>query len=119
MRREISRDGLFLAFGFTLVTLGFVGCVFGLLVGPDDQAGFFAFLGGICALVLLGFGYTRLRRIDLSPTPDPPEVEGSAWSLLGRHAGRVDGRRDPREWVEPRRLDLPCDRRALSTHHVG
>jgi hypothetical protein len=75
LRREISRDGLFLALGFTLVTVGFVGCVLGLLVGPDDQAGFFAFLGGICALVLLGFGYTRLRRIDLSPTPDPPEVE--------------------------------------------
>ncbi len=85
MRRDISRDGLFLAFGFTLVTLGLVGCVLGLLVGPGDQAGAFALLGGICALVLVGFGYTRLRRIDLSPTPDPPEVEarlGLFWAVM-------------------------------------
>lgn len=85
LRLEITRDGLFLALGFAIATLGLVGCVLGLLFGPGDQAGVFALLGGTCALVLAGFGYTRLRKIDLSPTPDPPEVEarlGPFWAVL-------------------------------------
>jgi len=87
LRREITKDGLYMALGFVVAATGLVGSVLGLIVGPSDQAAVFAVLGGTCLLTLVGFTYMRHHpedpaAVEASRADQTSERVGAFWAVM-------------------------------------
>ena len=73
MRREISKEGLWLAFAFLLGVLGLVGSIVGFAMGAEDGATTYATIGGISLILVVGLAYTHLR-----PAADDPAAASAS-----------------------------------------
>lgn len=87
LRREITRDGLYVALGFVVAATGLVGSVLGLIVGPSDQTVAVAVLRGSCLLMLVGFAHMRQHPEDAaavkaSRADQTRERVGAFWAVL-------------------------------------